>query len=438
MLFVLLLAGGIRLGAEPTTVAYLLNGLGLIAVCLSLYWLFRNWLSAGTRALLVLLVGVHKLILQNQVTGLETNFWTGLIFVGVVVYERFRETRSNRWLAALVIASFLACMTRPESVLIVGLWWLGALRTDWRRGLLGGFILLLAGGLYLLGLALYFGSPLPNPFYVKAGYSEGGLIYVILFVVAYMIFPWFLYGLATIPRTMLLSVYVLLVFYVFTNPLIGDNFRFLNPATALSVFIAAYGLYRLVTRFQRAPLLRCAAGAAVGYLLLVQPAAALTLERLQTLSVNAPHSPLYQTAEALRDTGVPLRVAYGDAGMLPYIARNVTFLDVVGLNDSAIARQGQREGAGWVKDYIFQWQPNLIGLYIEKDGHIFNRAHGVIGTAYSDLYTDARFAAYDLAGLVDYGGVYAAWFLRRDTPGYETVSAAIRQVAAPVTLTLIR
>jgi hypothetical protein len=436
MLFMLLVAGGIRFGLQPDVAAYLLNGLGLLAICCSLYLIPRKWLKPPFRALLALLVGLHVMLLRNQISGLETNFWTGLILLGILVFEYFRETRSAKWFAALIACSLLACITRPESVLIVGIWWLGILRLDWRRAILGGLILLAFAIPYLLVLHFYFGDILPNPFYLKAGYSKAGELYVGMFVLAYLIFPWVISGLLKFPKTMLLSVYILLVFFVFTDPLVGDNFRFLNPATAVSVFIAGYGLYFLATKYRGNRLLRYAIVAGATYLTLIQPVGAQTLERLQTLSTNVPASPLMRTAQALHDADFPLRVAYGDAGKIPYVATNVTFLDVVGLNEGTIARQANRNGPQWVIDYIFNWHPDLIVFYVDYNGHIVNQGHGVIGTAYSKLYTDPRFAPYELAGVVDYSFDYAAWFIRQDSTHYAAAKAAIRKVATPVNLTI--
>lgn len=462
MSFVLLAALGIRLGLSPILVAYSLNGLGIAATLISLRLLAgrlfpQNRLLSLLPVLLVSLSWYHY---ANALSGLETLFCTGLIFMTCAFALRYLETGQSRYFAALLAAGFAACLTRPDSVPFVGLWFLMLwfARPAKRRQVLAGIGLFAAAGLiYLIFLTLYFGNPLPNPFYIKvnSGHVLPGLSYIRNFLLAVMLPA----AIPALPAVRLihkrsawlsvlpyLAVFFLPLFYVFVDPLQGGDFRFLHPATCFILFLAGVGLSDVIldlTARQQAPArvrLKVSAryvltmSAVIVFIVMVglTTVEALIMRVKLGAASQLPLTPYVQTAVAVAT--IPdiqnALVAYGDAGALPYYA-GVRFLDVVGLNDNTIAREANRRGAGWVIEYILGRAPDMIGFYSSPDGQIFNEAHGVIGAAYSELYRHPQFQDnYTFVGGLTYNDFTVNnWFVRRDSAYAAALREAIRSVA---------
>jgi arabinofuranosyltransferase len=456
-LFVILVAVGIKVGLFPVLSAYILNTLGLIAITLSFYRL-NQYLQperAAFQWLPPLAVAVFPLSLLNLTTGMETVFWGGLVFTTATCVLLYIKKQKPVYLAGVVIGAFCACLTRPEAVIFAGLWFLILLVQSPKRSAVIGAIFAFAvmGSIYAAWLELYFGDILPNPFYVKVD-APGlfpGQDYVLgfmrYFVTQILFLPAFI-GLIRVMNRPLMNiipyavVISLLGFYLFTTPLIGSHFRFLYPVTCLFVFLIALGGVHIVywlgewmKRRSSPPVSRIFGQLLFGLICLhvfFLPTLGVTANRLKTgLSFEQPMHDLPQIALALASVpGIENAViAYGDAGMVSYYTDS-QFLDVVGLNHNEIARKAPQEGPDWVVNTVLAQQPDLISFYSNYDHTIFNLGHGIIGTAYSDLYQHPAFQEnYVYAAGFDYIGFYDHWFVRKDSAFYQDVLDALHGIA---------
>lgn len=150
--------------------AHLLNALGLALIGLALYGMARLFFARPfLRTLPSLAATLLPLSLINALTGMETIFWTGLLFVAIALGVYFVASRRLSWLIGHAVVAFIACLTRPETVLFAALWLAALLIIAQRRRpvLMTALAFGAAGGLYLLWLQSYFGAILPNSFYVK-------------------------------------------------------------------------------------------------------------------------------------------------------------------------------------------------------------------------------------------------------------------------------
>jgi len=105
-------------------------------------------------------------------------------------------------------------------------------------------------------------------------------------------------------------------------------------------------------------------------------------------------------------------------------------IDLVGLNDNRIARHAKQRGAGWVIDYTLEQHPDLIFFLSYPDGRIFDKGHGVIGSAYAQLYADPRFSGrYVHVSAMDAGWGHAHWFVRDDSRYREAMQQTLGELS---------
>jgi arabinofuranosyltransferase len=468
-LFVVLVAGGMKLGMTPYQAANVLNTGGLVVIVAILGTLARALLPGHRRAWIIppLAFLFLPLVPYILVARMETVFWCGLLLAAIWAAQRAVQTSRPRYGNMSLALFFLATLTRPESVIVAGLIILHLLiRVPARmraRVIVAAAITGAVGVAYLAWTAWYFGDWLPNSFYVKVDQPGAlpGLDYVIGWLRYFAARPPTYLGVIgwlVIPRRQwavivpYLSVLALAVFYLFVSPLMGYGYRFLFPITCLLDLLITTGLIALIVRmhdrlFRRKRALRSPVRRAGVMVVLATALAFLGLDFwiggysmwLDTQSQNSPQAFANQRTIGLllRDVeGIQhVKVAFGDAGRIAYYSDS-QFLDVVGLNENTIARVGNQRGAEWVIRYVLDQQPDLIGFYVYPDGRVYVHDHGALGSAYYALYTDPAFQQnYEYAGGFDsYWGVYAQMFVRTDSPYADRLLAAIRSKADVVEL----
>ncbi|MBE2266784.1 MAG: hypothetical protein IAE80_01045 [Anaerolinea sp.] len=433
MLFTLLIAGALRLGMEAESAAFALNTGGVALIVTAAYLLGGQVTRRPFwRGLIAVLPALMPFVIFHQASGMETNFWTGLTLLTAALLASAPRTRGRVSLFAAL--GFLLCLTRPDSAVFVGVWWLLLLIENRRQNFPLFALFTAAGLLYVLGLRAYFGDFLPNAFYVKVG-STDGVGYGFAFARTFLISPLVLWGMWTLRRSPVLRwtapLFMLILFYTVSSPLVGMGFRFFHPLTCVCALYAACGVVRLAEHppaliRRRALGLRGAQIAGVALLLWV-----IAYPTVGVFQERAPISPLALRAwgHALAVVRPPISVAYGDAGMLPYFSGQ-RLIDFVGLAEPVIAREGSIRGADWIIDYVLDQQPELIGLYVDSAGQVTDGGHGVVGTAYSRLSARAAFQAdYVHIGTLDYGWGYCAWFARADSPALTALQAAIHPLS---------
>ncbi len=469
-LFVILIALAIKGGIAPILAAYALNTLGLLLIVVTLGLLAETLLDRRRWAWILppLALIFLPLVRYHMVTGMETVFWTGLVFTAILFAQRGSRRAKSLYLYASLALFFLATLTRPETVIIVILvllYLVVSLSPPMRLHLVAATCVTGAAGLaYLYWANRYFPDFLPNAFYIKVSHPGAlpGLSYVVdmlrYFAVVPLTYPG-LVGLCLIPRKQwrkllpYASVLSLTGFYIFVQPLMGYGYRFLFPVVCLieagigiGVTVLLLRLYRLL--FQRPRVLRGLLGRAGGLVVLSVSLAFLALHFLsggyifwleaQAKDQPVPFDNLATMGHLLSEVdGIEnVVVAFGDAGRVAYYSGS-QFLDVVGLNENTIAREGNQAGADWVIQYVLDQRPDVIGFYTDQDGKVYQGAHGVLGTAYYDLYTSSEFQAhYSYSGGIysHWGDLYAQLFVRSESPHAVALFDKIQQAADTVEL----
>ncbi len=184
LLWVLLLAGVGSLGLDLLASSRILGVLaGLITIVLTYKLASRVRISEGSPMWLLLapsMLALNGSFACWAAAGLETPLFVCLVVGG------FLASLSDRyWLSAVLAA--LSALTRPEGIIVVGLLGLYEMvrerPAEGRRRWIGWWALSggVLAGLFLFRI-LYFGDPLPNTYYAKAGASwaqvKRGLVYL--------------------------------------------------------------------------------------------------------------------------------------------------------------------------------------------------------------------------------------------------------------------
>lgn len=195
-LFMLIVAFGIKLSIPPLIMANSLNYLGLFLISFSGFFILRKAThSLLPRIILIITVCLYPLTIQNVNSGLETVFWTGLLFICLLLINaQFSRLRYCFFIGLIMAATF----TRPETLLFAFFWFMILIirKQNLKIIYIGIFIYFLAVLSCWIFNLLYFGSMLPNSalikivnplslpgiFYLTISYQQNSLLSVITFM----------------------------------------------------------------------------------------------------------------------------------------------------------------------------------------------------------------------------------------------------------------
>ncbi|MEC9004925.1 MAG: hypothetical protein VX644_16245, partial [Planctomycetota bacterium] len=362
------------------------------AICWLAFTHFRKSDNRGLSCpqfLLLLLVPTSFSLISWSYGGLETSLVTLLVMLASYAFVTTDDTSPQRMLILGVLFS-LACLARPDVGLLVAisLGFLIGRRTSGRSRWT-------ASGLFVIGFAIlyapyfcwrysYYGELLPNTFYAKmTGFDwfrlRTGLHYVHTFArIAPYLLPLtlvtsiFLYyrGKWSWKTAYMLSLVGGHTFYIIYTG--GDHmpaYRFFVPIIPLMGWIIASAGNECLS-VQRVP-----AWSTTGLLILLVMAQVFsTNERMRNAQRLDPAAAVgadvgHWLADHLPAGSV---VALNTAGSTPYHARQLVFIDMLGLNDRQIAHRhnvpirthwqrypGHAKGDG---QYVLTRRPDLIIL----------------------------------------------------------------------------
>ncbi|MEM6702962.1 MAG: hypothetical protein AAF690_09670 [Acidobacteriota bacterium] len=369
-LWMLWMSLGFRLGIEPVLFSQV-SGIALFTLflCLAFELGRRHGGDAVGRLTVLLLVG-NVSVVSYATGGLETMLQAVLLTAALLL---------DRRPLALSIVLLLALMTRLDSAAIgffIGCAALWRFRDDFRS--LVALVLPVGLGVALwFGWKLwYYGDPLPNTFYAKvSGLNWVGFLFLYRFLHWYALWPFLLLalrGASGLGRLLAL----LLLWCAYVVWVGGDfmEFRFVIPVASLLMVVVASLMHRHLRAWPRR----------LGIALLI--AASLlhglrfrhvtpdrTLDSLTSLGTfydtyaERPWSSIGGTlAENLE--GLDVRIALHPVGAIPFYSRLDT-IDMYGLNDAWVARNGDELGDGWVRpghqrfapwEYLLERQVDLV------------------------------------------------------------------------------
>jgi arabinofuranosyltransferase len=452
-LLLIFLAPWIKAGVDPLLVTRLVSFASLCGIVVVLYRLSRRRFGASgwMAALIASIVLMAPEAKHLPLTGLETVLYACFL---LLAFARGIDLIERQTAAAAITFSvwlFATMLLRPEAVLLYPVIVAGFFAAPVRRDraalhpLLVSLILLsAAGGVYLAWKYAHFAALLPNPFYVKAAggglVSSTGLRSVGTFLTGHAsllawMFPSLLIGLLwtrpEVARNRVLlaaaaafaGVYGL--FFLRTDTLVDTYGRFLFPLVPFLVLLAAPALTLALEALERIANARSAAlcgtiafllafGSAdlIGVFSNVRRVVSGAGGRTSGLMVSERH---VARALARFPAVASVKIAFGDAGVIPYYT-GAQWLDVVGLNDSYLARERDRSRAA---DYFFDWSPDLVIQPGSQESSWIRHGHGPLGD-YLSWAHDPRWDGYQYAGTTRTGARYDLQYFVRKSSRFKT------------------
>jgi arabinofuranosyltransferase len=422
----LLLAGLLAAGLDPVGGSTALGWVSLFALVLASWQLARSHHPGWWALIAPGLIALDGQVALEAIEGLETVFYAAVL--ALATWRLFEELRGDRPHLLSSALFSLACLTRPEAPLLIGLLHVGLFLGAWRQGralpqlkasLAGAAVVvttLVALTAFRLG---YYGDPLPNTFYAKTGGAAWGrgLRYLGAHALSHPLL-WLLVAARLLlgrwsPRAIALSLACSgWLIYVAS---VGGDFkptgRFLIPILPLLGLLAVEAVDLLEARWPTAKLGLAAVlvlGAAP-YWSVDQQARSWAEERHANLVARRLVG--VWMAENLPADSV---MAIHSAGAIPYYAGLHT-IDMWGLTNRHIAHtQADAFGTGLAGHeksdplYVFSLEPDL---YLPEDG-VFTLKHRDLepGPGFPDEFEDDY---TQIHVRIDYG-VLNAW-MRRDS-----------------------
>ena len=357
--WMLLLALSARLGADiPMTAKVLGIGFSALSIVICALILLRE--TRSPLAILICGIGIACGPTVTWAASGQEHALQGLLLLAVVLCAYLFE--NWRWPAAVILS--ILVLTRPEAPIIVIGVFIAAVFLTWRRRgpLVNAADLALALIPFLTFLTLmafrllYFGDPLPNPFYAKsssAGFAGllnplgGGWAYILsglrdtalLFVLAL--------AFALRPRRfapwVIVAMAILISHTVFVVWAKGDwmgQYRFLMPVLPIALLIASSGLRDL-------PSFGLRMGFGVAAVLIVTHTTILQLAAYKA-SPTTPMAAVTDVGNRFRALADRLEIetpmlAHHDAGGIAY-HRMVRLVDLGGLINRSHRQEYGRQG----------------------------------------------------------------------------------------------
>jgi len=374
--------------------------LGVFSATIIIFVLFYWFLKRNHRhpylalvSSLFLVTSTHFLIASQN--GLETVFFTSLMFIGIILFlDAILEEREFPWYS---ICFLLASMTRPEGPLLIVvassieiiLWLKCKKRIILQRLGLAWMVFTVGYAAYILMMFAYYDALLPNAFFVKVDLSgdhqiRRGVDYLLSFLgdirAAFLLWPIF-FILTDQKRALQNTVLMLfLIAYLLFVVRVGGDFqvyfyRFIIPVLPLIFFLAGNGLLRMyellqgslpsfanivciviicgliVTNFffVKSPVISFYSQTAKRVpivvenltLLLLRPEALKNKVNRWFSSESLDIHPMDMVGKVLGEKLEPgVSVATGQAGQIPFYLGDRRVVDMIGLMDDEVAHNG--------------------------------------------------------------------------------------------------
>lgn len=367
-LWVLMMAGFMRIGVSPELPSQLLGVLSgvLILVLLVRHTSRDSVLHDPFVWVAPLALAANRSFTAWSTGGLETQFFTLLILAGTLLLAREREGGARPWGSAALFA--VAALTRPEGVLFAGI--AGVVfavdvfilkRRPLSAFLSWGLVFAIPVGLHFGWRLAYYGFPLPNTFYAKVSgvWLDQALDYLRFFAGVHQL-KWCLpIGLLiwSVRRDFFswLSTLFLVAWIAYMGWTGGDRFefRFMVPILPFLFWLLAEAIRKGLspwdsTRPWQVP--RLVAATLLSLLVLWAAYRPNTIQHWSRDGI-APLESIHGYSTRRVEEGRFLRslveegylegnelIAVGGAGALPYYSQ-MPVLDFRGLNDVTIAHQ---------------------------------------------------------------------------------------------------
>jgi hypothetical protein len=391
---------------------------GLTLALVNLFLIFKISLKAGLGKLSYLaciLMLFNLPFVLWSISGFEIMFYMFLMLLSFkLIISLNSESRNIPYLSILL---FLISVTRPEGILMsLGfLLFVFNFTRDKSTTLKASLIFGVLFCSFLLFRIFYFGDILPNTYYAKIGHNligyyeirsyKNGLFYIIdffkhniQFITLLLLLPFTIKHLIR-NRIFLFAMTVLLLQFFFIIFAGGDwmvQYRFMIPAIPFLSLVTVICLNEFLVKR------KYSAKQAIIVALLFPALATYSFISEDKFIINKETVMWNKLKEHSKDIKLKIPpgsvTANGSSGIIPYYLKDVEFIDVVGLTNKTIAKNGHRQGTWFEKslpEYVYSKNPEWIIMWKKKNNDgIFTFRDA--SPCYFDLAENPDFNKYSL------------------------------------------
>jgi arabinofuranosyltransferase len=376
--------GLLRLNPETTS-----KSASLFFAFSSLYLLYgisKKMIPGVWNLLPVMFTALSLPFVLWSVSGFEVSLYSFLLLLGFHTVIRM----SRRKMIPAVFVFFLVSIARPEGFLLsaVLIFWAYFYTEEKRKYfhvILPGYVILFS--VFFMFRYYYFGEILPNTYYAKLGYGlfgyneiriyRHGIFYILKFFLHNLHFAVLLIVLISQAKiwfrekSVVFILSIIIVQFAFVIYAGGDwmaQYRFLVCIIPFLSLLSAFVLKKMYEdKISGRISIKLFMITVVTFILVnfyFNDFESIKREKELWVSVKS-ICPDIQSVVPQNSV-----VANGSAGIIPYFLDNVRFVDVIGLTDRFIAKNGSREDIWFEKystDYVYDKNPGWIILWKRKD-----------------------------------------------------------------------
>lgn len=395
---------------------------GIIFCLLNTFLVYKicERFKTGTLSLIACAMTILSLpFLLWSVSGFEIMFYTFLL---LSIFFRVTQPLLNESLSVTSLLIFLISLSRPEGILFsltfIIIIFIQSESKVYSFKIFSVYIILLA--LFLMFRFFYFGDLLPNTYYAKIGHEitgsyefqsyKNGFFYILFFfkdnpqfLVPVILIP-FVYKNLKQNRFYLFVIFIILIQFVFIIFSGGDwmiHYRFIVPVIPFLSIAAVITVREFFAKYNSK---RIFYHTGILFLFLIIVLNLLlsdynTIVRETVLWNNVKKV----TGEINKEIPSGELAAIGASGIIPYYLNGISFIDIVGLNEKYIAKNGYRHGTWFEKSlpgYVYEKNPGWLIMWKRKDSSgkfTFENAN----PCYLDMSADKNFEKYHLIKTYD-------------------------------------
>lgn len=396
---------------------------GLLSVIFQIFIIFRICLkfkfdlnAFGTCALMLF----NLPFIIWSVSGFEIMLYMSIQILIFYLILNSDTIKINPFILSLLI--FLVTISRPEGILfsVCYLFFVFTVSGDKSYTLKVSSVYFITLSGLLLFRYFYFGDLLPNTYYAKIGHSifgsyelksyKNGLFYLKDF---------FLHNIQFIPLIILIPVSFKFLkknkFFIFTLTVVllqfgfvifagGDwmvQYRFIVPAIPYLSVLTFVCLRYLKEKYN---FNRYSTALTSVFFIILMTISYISEDKSVIKKETVMWNRLKEITPELKKI-IPSGsvVANGSSGIIPFYLDDVRFIDLVGLTDRHIAKNGYRHGSWFEKslpEYVYALNPDWIVMWKKKDSNgVFTFKDA--SPCYNDMAMDPEFQKYVIVNSYD-------------------------------------
>lgn len=350
-----------------------------------------------------------------SISGFEIMFYIFLLLI--TFYKIVNLNDHPVYYLFVSILIFLISISRPEglcfSLVSIILIFFTAQNKLYTLKISAAYLFLF--GSFLLFRYIYFGDLLPNTYYAKIGHNifgyyefrtyKNGIFYILFFfrdnpqfIIPFFLFPLIYKRIKSNKFFLFILIFISVqfIFVIFSG---GDwmvDYRFMIPAIPFLSILTVVSIKEFTQVFNPGKLIF---NTGILFLLLIIVLnlflSDYTIINKETILWNNVKN---VSNEIKKDISPDELTAIGSAGIIPYTLKDVTFIDMVGLTNKFVAKNGLRHGTWFEKslpEYVYGNNPVWLIMWKRKNNSgefTFERAN----PGYLDMALDKNFEKYFL------------------------------------------